>query len=246
MAWDRWRPPASPAQLRTPRRPGPTRRPRPSPATGRPAAPARPPPWSAPAPPGRGAHDRADPTRVPHHRGQQRRALGFTSGSSFTDREAYDALVADVNAHGGLAGRKIIPVYGTTDTASSNWSSQFQGRVHQPHAGPQGGRRPRLRVHLPRQLRAVPAQGGRAPSVRRVPTGRHRSAEGVPERRVGRPPDDRHRRTSPPSRAQSRPVAAHVGDQARDHERRLRRAATAPSRGRWRRTSRRSTSPTTW
>jgi substrate-binding family protein len=53
-------------------------------------------------------------------------AAGLSTGSSFTDREVYDALVAELNASGGLAGRKIVPVYGTTDTASSNWSSQFQ------------------------------------------------------------------------------------------------------------------------
>ena len=53
-------------------------------------------------------------------------SAGLNTGSSFTDREADDAVIAEVNARGGVAGRKITAVYGTTDTASSNWSNQFQ------------------------------------------------------------------------------------------------------------------------
>jgi ABC-type branched-subunit amino acid transport system substrate-binding protein len=52
-------------------------------------------------------------------------ALGINPGQTYSDKTMYDALVQDYNAHGGLAGHKIIPVYATTDTASSNWASQF-------------------------------------------------------------------------------------------------------------------------
>ena len=52
-------------------------------------------------------------------------ALGINTGSTYTDRQLFTALVAEYNAAGGLAGHKIVPVYGDTDTASSNWSAQF-------------------------------------------------------------------------------------------------------------------------
>jgi hypothetical protein len=53
-------------------------------------------------------------------------SLGINAGQTYTDKEAYQALVAEYNANGGLSGRKIVPVYGDTDTASSDWSTQFQ------------------------------------------------------------------------------------------------------------------------
>jgi hypothetical protein len=52
--------------------------------------------------------------------------LGINVGQTYTDKEAYEALVKEYNAHGGLAGRKIVPVYGETDTASNDWNTQFQ------------------------------------------------------------------------------------------------------------------------
>jgi ABC-type branched-subunit amino acid transport system substrate-binding protein len=52
-------------------------------------------------------------------------AAGVNAGQSYSDRAMYDAVVAEYNAHGGLAGHRIVPVYGNTDTASSNWSAQF-------------------------------------------------------------------------------------------------------------------------
>jgi hypothetical protein len=52
-------------------------------------------------------------------------SFGFNTGQSYPDRSAYDALVAEYNAHGGVAGHPIVPVYGETDTASSDFSSQF-------------------------------------------------------------------------------------------------------------------------
>ncbi|GAC1445770.1 MAG: hypothetical protein NVSMB55_28460 [Mycobacteriales bacterium] len=53
-------------------------------------------------------------------------SLGINVGQTYSDQAMYDALVKDINAHGGLAGHKILPVYGSTDTASSDWNTQFQ------------------------------------------------------------------------------------------------------------------------
>ncbi len=52
-------------------------------------------------------------------------ALGVNAGQSYTDKSMFEALVAEYNAQGGVAGHRIIPVIGATDTASSNWSQQF-------------------------------------------------------------------------------------------------------------------------
>jgi hypothetical protein len=52
--------------------------------------------------------------------------LALNVGQTYSDKDAYDALVQEYNAHGGLAGRKIVPVYGETDTASNDWNTQFQ------------------------------------------------------------------------------------------------------------------------
>lgn len=52
-------------------------------------------------------------------------ALGINAGQSYTDKAMFSALVSDYNAQGGLAGHKIVPVFGATDTASSDWSNQF-------------------------------------------------------------------------------------------------------------------------
>ena len=50
---------------------------------------------------------------------------GFT-GSGHTTQQIYSALVDALNARGGLAGRKIKPVYASIDFGSSNYSSDFQ------------------------------------------------------------------------------------------------------------------------
>jgi hypothetical protein len=52
-------------------------------------------------------------------------ALGVNAGQSYTDKAMFQALVAEYNAAGGVAGHRILPVYGATDTASSNWANQF-------------------------------------------------------------------------------------------------------------------------
>ncbi len=53
-------------------------------------------------------------------------AFGVNAGQSYTDKSMFQAMVAEYNAHGGVAGHRIVPVYGATDTASSDWSTQFQ------------------------------------------------------------------------------------------------------------------------
>jgi hypothetical protein len=52
--------------------------------------------------------------------------FGVSSGQTFSDQQLYDALVAAMNKRGGINGRKIEPVYGVTDTAAPDWSTQFQ------------------------------------------------------------------------------------------------------------------------
>ncbi len=52
-------------------------------------------------------------------------ALGANPGNTYTDKALFSALTTEYNAAGGLAGHKIIPVIGETDTASSNWANDF-------------------------------------------------------------------------------------------------------------------------
>lgn len=52
--------------------------------------------------------------------------LGINVGQTFSDKQLYDALIKEYNAKGGVAGRKIVPVYGKSDTSSADWSTQFQ------------------------------------------------------------------------------------------------------------------------
>jgi hypothetical protein len=53
-------------------------------------------------------------------------SVGINPGTSYSNQQMYDALVAAMNKAGGINGRKIEPVYAVTDTASSDWSSDFQ------------------------------------------------------------------------------------------------------------------------
>jgi hypothetical protein len=52
-------------------------------------------------------------------------SFGITFGNTYTERQVDDALVAAMNAKGGLDGRRIIPVYAKTDTGSANWETDF-------------------------------------------------------------------------------------------------------------------------
>lgn len=53
-------------------------------------------------------------------------SAGLNVGATYSDKQVYDALVKEYNKAGGLAGRRILPVYGETDTASTDWNTQFQ------------------------------------------------------------------------------------------------------------------------
>lgn len=53
-------------------------------------------------------------------------SFGVSSGSTIPDQQIDNALVNAMNKHSGLDGHKIVPVYGVTDTAASNWSDAFQ------------------------------------------------------------------------------------------------------------------------
>lgn len=53
-------------------------------------------------------------------------AFGASLGNTVTEAEIYDAIVAAMNAQGGLNGRRIAPVYDDTDTASNNWDADFE------------------------------------------------------------------------------------------------------------------------
>lgn len=53
-------------------------------------------------------------------------AVGFAGGAVSDPQQYFRWLVKDYNAHGGLAGRKIAPVYATVDGASSNYDTASQ------------------------------------------------------------------------------------------------------------------------
>ena len=52
-------------------------------------------------------------------------AFGVSFGNTYSERQVDDAVINSLNAHGGLAGRKVVPVYAQTDTGSSNWETDF-------------------------------------------------------------------------------------------------------------------------
>jgi hypothetical protein len=52
--------------------------------------------------------------------------FNVSSGQTLSDQQIDQALVNATNKAGGLNGRKIVPVFGVTDTAAENWSSEFQ------------------------------------------------------------------------------------------------------------------------
>ncbi len=52
-------------------------------------------------------------------------SAGVDNGNSFTPRKAFEALVASYNTRGGLAGRRIVPVYAELQSSSSNYGSDL-------------------------------------------------------------------------------------------------------------------------
>lgn len=53
-------------------------------------------------------------------------AFGLNVGETFPPRQIFEALVKAMNARGGMAGRRIVPVVADTDTASASWESDYQ------------------------------------------------------------------------------------------------------------------------
>jgi hypothetical protein len=52
-------------------------------------------------------------------------SFGVSMGNTVTERQVDDAIIDGINEEGGLVGRKLVPVYSSTDTGSSNWESDF-------------------------------------------------------------------------------------------------------------------------
>jgi hypothetical protein len=52
-------------------------------------------------------------------------SFGVKLGNTYDEKQIDDALVAAMNAQGGLNGRKIVPIYAKTDTGSNNWETDF-------------------------------------------------------------------------------------------------------------------------
>jgi hypothetical protein len=53
-------------------------------------------------------------------------AAGLNTGETYAPGEVFRALVKAMNAKGGVAGRKIIPVVADTDTATARWETDYQ------------------------------------------------------------------------------------------------------------------------
>ena len=52
-------------------------------------------------------------------------ALGVSLGNTYSERQFDDAVINGINKAGGLHGRRIVPVYADTDTASTSWESDY-------------------------------------------------------------------------------------------------------------------------
>jgi ABC-type branched-subunit amino acid transport system substrate-binding protein len=52
-------------------------------------------------------------------------ALGYNIGNTFSEQQFDDAVIASLNSQGGLHGRKIVPVYAKTNTASTSWEADY-------------------------------------------------------------------------------------------------------------------------
>lgn len=52
-------------------------------------------------------------------------SVGLTNGETLSPDKVFKILVNGINAQGGLAGRKVIPVIADTDTASNDWNTEY-------------------------------------------------------------------------------------------------------------------------
>ncbi|MBV9291956.1 MAG: ABC transporter substrate-binding protein [Frankiales bacterium] len=53
-------------------------------------------------------------------------SFGVNVGQTYQPSDIFKALVKALNAHGGLAGRPIVPIVADTDTASPDWNTDYQ------------------------------------------------------------------------------------------------------------------------
>jgi hypothetical protein len=51
---------------------------------------------------------------------------GVSLGNTISESDVDQALVQALNKRGGLDGRRIIPIYASTDTATTNWSTDYE------------------------------------------------------------------------------------------------------------------------
>jgi ABC-type branched-subunit amino acid transport system substrate-binding protein len=52
-------------------------------------------------------------------------AFGFATGSNLNEKDVINALLGQINAAGGIRGRKAVAVFSDTDTASVSWDADF-------------------------------------------------------------------------------------------------------------------------
>ena len=52
-------------------------------------------------------------------------SIGLKLDNTYSEQQFYDALIGAMNAKGGLAGRKIQPVYDEVDPFNSNWAQDY-------------------------------------------------------------------------------------------------------------------------
>lgn len=58
-------------------------------------------------------------------------AFGINVGETYPPGQIFEAVVKAMNAKGGMAGRRIVPVVADTDTASASWESDYQAACAQ-------------------------------------------------------------------------------------------------------------------
>jgi hypothetical protein len=52
-------------------------------------------------------------------------AFGVSLGNTLSEKDVDQAVIDGINKEGGIAGRKVVPVYANTDTGSPNWETDF-------------------------------------------------------------------------------------------------------------------------
>jgi len=53
------------------------------------------------------------------------KAFGVSAENTVQEKDVDNAAIKQMNAEGGLAGRKIVPVYASTDTGSQSWDADY-------------------------------------------------------------------------------------------------------------------------